>query len=138
MYEDNLSQFLAEQEETFLTKDHVLEERNNMEYAEHLQNAHGYYVFNPQNVMKAVKRQVQGVLDAAIPLDDDFAVMALEAAGYDDINFLRSYIGEFKDPVRAGEGEREMHPGQWSDVTGSLKAAYTHQVNSRPMIRHAD
>lgn len=56
------------------------------------------------------------------------AVYAANVIGAEVVAFLRSLTDEMRPPARAGEGERQAHPGGWADVRGTLANSYDFQV----------
>lgn len=108
---------------------HVLTLANVMEYAEHLQNKAGYFVFNMSHLQQTLGQWLQRLVASQQMMTDENVEHVLDATGFEEVNFLRSYTSTMRPPVKPGEGDRRAHPGGWSDVTGNLAGAYTHQVN---------
>lgn len=116
------------------TKRQRLTFENNMEYASHLQNKEGYYVFNDEEALKEVNSTLEEV-QKVLPLTPENVERGLEASGFNHVAFLRSLTSQIRPPtreVRDGEGVRNAHPGGWADITGNLSAAYRFQVNGKP------
>lgn len=131
-YEDNLDDHLA-WIDSRMPKDRVftLVLANVMEYARPLHDRHGFSVFNPSKSAQAVGKWIGDLVESGVPLTNQNIERALEGAGWEIINFLTSYTGEMRPPVKAGEGMRAAHPGSWSDVTRNLANAYRFRVGSR-------
>lgn len=127
-YEDNLTEVLRSYERDLPAREHTLTLTNNMEYARPLHDLHGYYIFNDSHLRKVVVEWLRKTA-AAVGLSDRNTRRALDAAGTEEVNFLRSLTSTMRPPVKAGEGMRRAHPGNWADITGNLKAAYTHEVS---------
>lgn len=129
---DNADQFLKEYDKLVpVRKRHTLDLINNMEYAETLHNRHGYYVFNDEHMLETAAQWIRELIESGQPLSVQTIEDALDGAGFEEINFLRSYTNEMRPPVRAGQGPRRAHPGGWSDVTNNLRNAYHHKVNGK-------
>lgn len=47
-----------------------------------------------------------------------------EVAAAATVTFLRSYINEFAEPLKAGNPLRQKHPGNWADITHDLEQSY--------------
>ena len=86
-------------------------------------------------------------LDADLAVPAQQVQAALDALGIEIVAWLQSLTAEMRPPPGsrlvvsaagrqylytppryAGEGDREAHPGHWADVTGTLAAAYGHDV----------
>lgn len=122
---DKLSRSLKRQTLTF---------ENNMEYASHLQNKEGYYVFSDEEALKEVNSTMQEV-QKALPLTPENVQRGLDQAGHNHIAFLRSLTSQIRPPtreVRDGEGVRRAHPGGWADITTALSGSYRFRVNDKP------
>ena len=146
VYSDNLDQVKKSLRQAVPSRTHELKEFNSMEYAAALHAKQGYYVFNPQHLLRAVRRQLVATAKLRGHLDDRGMKLALEAAAYEDLNFLTSVTGEKAPPVgarrveRAGgeatyvppkgraAGYRFRHPGYWADDSGNLVQAYDFEV----------
>ena len=107
-------------------KRHSLTVKNGMDYAETLHNREGYYVFNDDKMLEIVTDWLEELVESDAELD---VAMALDGAGFEYVNFLRSYVPGTNPPVRESEGVRQPHPGGWSDITNNLRNAYRHRVN---------
>lgn len=114
---------------------HTLTIQNNMPYAQPLHDRLGYYVFNDDHLEGVLDDWLQEMIEEAWTID---VPKALDGVGFEEINFLIGYTGEFKSPVREDQGMRNTHPGGWSDITNNLRQAYTHAVNNRPFKDHTD
>lgn len=114
---------------------HRLEIQNNMDYARDLHERQGYYVFNDTHMLGVVDDWLEELVESNAPLKIG---LALEGAGFEEVNFLRSYTGEFKAGVRDNQGSREKHPGGWADITTNLMGAYRHKVNDNPLHPDSD
>jgi hypothetical protein len=129
-YRDNFPEVdrsLARLERDMSTQTLTME--NNMEYAEHLQNKSGYYVFSDGVSVAEVKSGLQATA-RVLPLTRQNVARTLEKAGFDLVAFYRSITSELRPPVRAGEGMRHAHPGHWADITGNLASSYRFTVNA--------
>lgn len=102
---------------------------NNMEYAEHLQNKRGYYVFSDAESGAVVRDGIQATA-RALPLTGKNVARSLEKSGFDLVAFYRTITSELRPPVRAGDGMRQAHPGHWADITGNLASSYRFTVNA--------
>jgi hypothetical protein len=69
-------------------------------------------------------------LIAAVEVDAlDRLDLAFQQLGQEVVDFLRSHVeGLTNPPYKAGEGPREVHPGEWSDRSGILAASYSYEV----------
>lgn len=112
-------------------KTHTLEHENTVEHMEKLHNLEGYYAYNDEKLVSDVVNSLQEVVNSDLPLSDNNLENALEYAGYQSIDFHRSYTGKFKPGVKANDGPREEHPGAWADVSGQGKAGYRFNVNGK-------
>lgn len=136
-YSDNIDEVLAADlyqpaaRGNFLGS-HTLTMRNTAEHAPYLQDRHGYYVFNPEHAADTVRQWLEEVRDAGIPFTNATITQALDGAGYDETNFLLSFTGRMRPPVKAGEGPRKARQGGWSDVTGTLSNSFSHRVTGGP------
>jgi len=138
-YSDNIEEVERWIESNTPTREHVLEEQNVMEYAEELHDRAGYYVFNKRHALDTVRKWLKKVVDAGMPLGDKNIKNALDAAGHEDIDFLRSYLLQgWRPPAVKGEGKRRRHPGKWADIKGHLKNAFRHRVDRSPWTKHED
>lgn len=135
-YSDNLDQFLSGLDGLAPSENHKITFANNMEYARFLHDRKGYWVFNDSRVRKDVVEWLKKVIDAGMPLNDGNIINALDSAGYQYINHLQSLTGKMRPPVKAGQGRRSAHPGGWSDITGNLAGAFTHQVDDGREVDH--
>lgn len=133
-YSDNIGEFMAEMDAMMPTRNHELEISNVIEYAERLHKLTGYWIFNDPQLKKRVEKWLGDVIRAGLPLNDQNIVRALDAAAYEYIDFLKSYTGQMRRPVKIGEGDRQAHPGGWSDITGNLKAAFAHKIDGGAMV----
>lgn len=53
---------------------------------------------------------------------------ALDIAGKEVLNHVRSLTNETKPGTRSGDGPRQVHPGGWADVTSNLVNSLNSQV----------
>ena len=129
-YSDNINQVDAAyaRMEREYTGGETLEIRNNMEYARPLHNKHGYYVFAKDPAKRIVRQTLRQVAKRR-PLSPKNVQRALDASGFELVGFYRSLTPKIRPPVKAGEGFRRAHPGNWADITGNLANAYQHRVN---------
>lgn len=95
-----------------------LEFSNSMEYAVYLNAKEGYFVFNPDHALKTIVDTINETLKAGLPMTFDNVALSLEAAGWKELNWLRSYIGD-------------AHVGNWQDRSFLLMRAYRFRVNKR-------
>ncbi len=135
-YSDNIDAVLRDMEGFVPSRNHTLNLANNMEYAKPLHDKHGYYVFNDERLRNAVVEWIRKVIDAGIPLNDENAINALDAAGFQYIDHLQSLTLKMRPPVKPGEGMRRAHPGGWADITTNLAGAYTHDVDGKNRKGH--
>ncbi|HYC31116.1 MAG TPA: hypothetical protein VEB59_02450 [Gemmatimonadales bacterium] len=54
--------------------------------------------------------------------------LVLQQVGQETIDYLRSLTDEMRPPARAGEPQRQAHPGHWADVTSQLANSYRWEV----------
>jgi hypothetical protein len=117
-------------------KSHELALINHEEYAEVLHAREGYDVLNIDDLEKKAVDWLSEVAASRLPLDDRNIEKALDGAGYDTVNYHQSLISHFQPPLKAGEGPRQAHPGNWADRTRNLANAYRHQVNGGRVVDH--
>lgn len=110
---------------------HTLTLANTMEYAEPLHNREGYYVFSDERAWEAVATWLKELVESDQSINATTIAKALDGAGFEEINRLRSYTDQMRPPVREGQGMRRAHPGGWSDITNNLRNGYRHLVNGR-------
>ena len=134
---DNLDEVLADYDDVMPRERHVLSVANVMEYARTLHDRHGYYVFNDEQLVQMVRRELAAAIEAGLPLTDRTIVNALDAAGFKYVKWLLRKTGGTQPPVRAGEGPRTARQGGWADVTGNLASGYRHRVDGRMVRSHA-
>ena len=127
----NLDRFLRWMDRVTPSRRVVLRLINNMEYASYLQDRDGIFVFNDEHLRRTVVRELRKAFRAGDFPEVNALENVADAAGTEEINYLRSTTGELAPPVRTAEGRREKHPGGWADRTGNLKNAYRHEVESR-------
>lgn len=138
-YQDNIEQVEAWYEANVPRRaEHELKLINVMEYAQYLQDRHGYWIFNDQLTLSLVIAWLERTIFSGIPLNDAAIALALNSAGDDIIDVLTSVTGQMRPPVKAGDGMRAAYPGGWADVTGNLANAYIHVVNGGPPVFHSD
>jgi len=94
---------------------YLVEVRNRTEYAFHVQNRDGLYIFDDVHLREGVVENLRAVLDAGDLPTARQMVLALEKAGADEVAHLRS--------LTAVDGAMR-HPGGWQDRTGQLAAGY--------------
>lgn len=116
------------------SRSHELELSNNAEYASYLHLRKGYSVFADSHIKRTVTKWLRKLANSSQPLNDQNVMRALDAAGFEEINFYRSYTSKMRPPVKQGEGPRRAHPAplNWSDITGQLKASFKHEVRGLP------
>lgn len=131
---DNQEEYLKDIQSLTSDRSHSLEFANNTEYAAALHDHEGYSVFADSRLLNVTEKWLRDLVNSDQPLDVRHVQMALDAAGFEGINWHRSYTGKLRPPVRAGEGGRQAHPSplNWADRTGLLKAGYTHRPDSQP------
>lgn len=130
--EDNADEFIRSYDKlTPKRKRHVLVLANNRDYAKTLHDRLGYYVFNDDTMLEKAQKWIVAMLESGMDLTDRNIENALEAAGLEEVVFLRSYTSRMRPPVRAGQGSRRAHPGGWADVTSNLANSYSVSVNGR-------
>ena len=123
-YTDNLDEVLKSHDDFIrhTRKTYRLTESNTAEYAVYLHHMEGYYVFNPREAVKRVRKwiikavRVHGHTRRSL-------MQALEAAGLEDINFLRSVTSQISTVPYRGE-TRRTHPGNWADRRSFLVKSY--------------
>lgn len=135
-YDDNLGDFLREIDAMMPKQDHTLKLQNNMDYSVHLQNRAGFYVFNDAKLRQDVVDWLEKMIQAGLPLNDANLRKALDAAGYQYIDFLRTLTSKMRPPVKLGEGMRRAYPGGWSDVSGALALAFQHSIDGGASRSH--
>lgn len=138
-YSDNIDEVLAWYDENLMPRRgrHTLTLMNVMEYALPLHDKHGYYVLNDEKAAEVVLSWLGELVESGQPVNDTTITKALDGAGYEIIDFLKSLTGQMRPPVRKGQGPRKAHPGGWADVTRNLANAYRHAVNSGALITHS-
>ena len=133
VHDHNAAAFLADLDAQVPQRDHTLALETNVEYAVYLQDRHGYFVFNVDHAAETVVSKLQEVLDAGLPLSDRNVALALDAAGYDEVDWMRSHTAEMRPPAVKPNGDvtgpRPAHPGKWADVTGILAGSLGHRVD---------
>lgn len=95
-----------------------IEFSNSMEYAVYLNAKEGYFVFNPEHALKTIIDTINATISAGLPMTYDNVALSLEASGWKELNWLRSYIGE-------------AHVGNWKDRSFLLMRAYRFNVNKQ-------
>lgn len=129
---DNQDEYLADLAQQIpKRKRHSLEFLNAMDYAQILHDKEGYSVFSDGLLIKTTGQWLKELVESDQPLNVRTVGMALDGAGFEAINWHRSYSSKMRPPVRQKQGPRKAHPAplNWADITGNLKAAYTHIVN---------
>lgn len=133
----NAQAFLADLAAQVPRSGHELQLETNVEYAEYLQDRHGYFVFNVDHAAETVVQKLREVIDAGLPLSDRNIVLALDAAGFEEVDWLRSHTAEMRPPAVKPNGDltgpRPAHPGGWADITGQLANSYGHRVDGGPL-----
>lgn len=102
---------------------HVLELRNPTEYAGALQDLDGYEVIDEAHFAATADANLAELVASDLPLTSQRIDRALDRAGFEETNYLRSLTGGTTDDGRS------RHPGHWADETGLLANAYEHEVN---------
>jgi len=135
-YSDNIDAVLRDMEGFVPSRNHTLNLANNREYARYLHDKAGFYVFSDERLRNDVVEWIRKVIDAGIPLNDENAINALDAAGFQYVDFLQSLTLEMRPPVKKGEGPRRAHPGHWADITRNLANSYVHDVDGKNRKGH--
>lgn len=56
-------------------------------------------------------------------------LLAVEQVGKEAVNLVTMLTGRTAPPVRAGEGRRKKHIGNWADITGNLARSIDSEVD---------
>lgn len=135
-YSDNLDSAMDSLWEDLPSEGQTVTWANVMEYARALHVRDGYFVLNPKEAAAEVRRQLSKAQAAGKTLDEETISHALDAAGFEHINWLLEKIEETQPPVNAEDDPRQARQGSWSDVTGMLAHGYKHKVNDGEVESH--
>ncbi len=104
---------------------------NNKEYAGAVHDIEGISVFNVDVTKDFIRLSIEEMMSKGIPPTKRNIERALEAAGWEIMDWHRSYIDEVAPPLRAGGPDRPKHPTGFADVSHNLKNAFRFRVNNR-------
>lgn len=109
---------------------HTLDVLTAVDYATYLHDRLGYFVISEEHLVETVDRVLAEVEAQGGKMDDRTVRQALDAAGLQEVDWLRSKTDQMRPPAKAGGPMRPAHPGGWADVKGLLANSLEHAVDA--------
>ena len=108
---------------------HRIAVRNNAEYAEHLNKIEGIDVINREKCAQIIQKHLRAMIAAGRQPTPENIELALEAAGWEILDWHRGYTRELAPPLKKGAPMRPKHPAGFADDTHIAMRSYAFEVN---------